>query len=57
MSAYTYLKYVKVEDLTVAQRKALQKQLRSQRRAIETALKLVDRNLALLERGQSRKKA
>jgi hypothetical protein len=56
MSAYTYLKYVKVEDLTAAQRKALQKQLESQRQAIQTALKLVERNLALLERGQSRKK-
>jgi hypothetical protein len=57
MAAYTYLKYVKVEDLTAAQRKALQKQLQIQRRAIQAHLKLVDRNLALLERSQRRKKA
>jgi hypothetical protein len=57
MASYTYLKYVKVEDLTAAQRKALQKQLQTQRRAIQAHLKLVDRNLALLERSQRRKKA
>ena len=58
MAAYYYLRYVKHEDLTPAQRRAMNKQLRDQKKAIQAALKLVNSHLTRLgrARGASRKK-
>ena len=56
---HTYLRYVKVTELTAAQRRAMNKELQQQKRAIQAALKLVNNSLARLAKvkGQSRKKS
>jgi hypothetical protein len=53
MAAYTYLKYVKLEELTPAQRRAMNQQLRKQKREIQTALNLVNSNLTRLSKVKS----
>lgn len=56
---HTYLRYIKVNELTAAQRRAMNKELQQQKRAIQAALKLVNNSLARLAKvkGQSRKKS
>jgi hypothetical protein len=53
MAAYTYLKYVKLEELTPAQRRTMNQQLRKQKREIQTALNLVNSNLTRLSKVKS----
>ncbi len=54
MAAHSFLKFVAVDDLTPAQRRTLNKQLRKQRQEIKAALKLVESNLARLAKAQAR---
>jgi hypothetical protein len=54
MADLSYLKYLKTENLTDAERKELDKHLRSHRRAIQAALKLVDNHLRRLAKPPSK---
>ena len=54
MAAHSFLQFVAVDDLTPAQRRTLNKQLRQQRQEIKAAMKLVESNLARLTKAQAR---